>query len=280
MYSEHSPLDDILYLYGVTLLSHIVEGSLQIAFETHEPSLQSSLHNKKSVRGIYIMQKHVLTKQKTSSPRSIRFRLPLLLTAIAFVLIVFSVFFTFISHPDLSSKMSSQKQVLVATTDTQLSASVTPVPTSGHTNITATPQVPTKTPVKVVPTETPVNSVAATPTLIPSTPQQAQLGVFPLSSGGPLPIPESVLRPTNIARVMLNNTIVSVYAGSMTQNAQAGILCVLREDLTSGQLQIQMYQDPKPEGALTILSVQNSILKITDSKTSGTFDLSTNQFHW
>ncbi len=226
------------------------------------------------------MQKHVLTKQKTSSPRSIRFRLPLLLTAIAFVLIVFSVFFTFISHPDLSSKMSSQKQVLVATTDTQLSASVTPVPTSGHTNITATPQVPTKTPVKVVPTETPVNSVAATPTLIPSTPQQAQLGVFPLSSGGPLPIPESVLRPTNIARVMLNNTIVSVYAGSMTQNAQAGILCVLREDLTSGQLQIQMYQDPKPEGALTILSVQNSILKITDSKTSGTFDLSTNQFHW
>lgn len=120
----------------------------------------------------------------------------------------------------------------------------------------------------------------ATPTLLPSTAQPTQLGVFSLSAGGPLPVPETVLRPTNIARLLLNSTLISVYAGSMAQNTQTGILCVLRENLTTGQLTLQVYQSPQVDGPLTILSIQHTKLKLTDTKGEGFFDLTTNQFHW
>lgn len=129
-------------------------------------------------------------------------------------------------------------------------------------------------------TATQTRGASATPTLIASTPQSSQAGVFSLASGGPLPVPQSVLHPTNIARVMLNGTLTSVYAGSLAQNPQAGVLCVLRENLTTGQIALQMYQSPRPEGPLTILSVQNTMLKIADPKAQGSFDLSTNQFQW
>ncbi|HLI09889.1 MAG TPA: hypothetical protein VKV40_25230 [Ktedonobacteraceae bacterium] len=120
----------------------------------------------------------------------------------------------------------------------------------------------------------------ATPTLLPSTPEPTQLGVFSLAQGGPLPVPETVLRPTNIARLMLNATLISVYAGSMAQNPRAGILCVLRENLTTGQLTLQVYQDSHMDGPLTILAIQNTKLKLTDTKNEGYFDLTTSQFQW
>ncbi len=120
----------------------------------------------------------------------------------------------------------------------------------------------------------------ATPTLLSSTPQTTQLGVFSLTEGGPLPVPETILHPTNIARLMLNSTLVSVYAGSMAQNPQAGILCVLQENLTTGQLNLQVYQDPRADGPLTILAIQNTKLKLTDTTSEGYFDLTTNQFQW
>ena len=81
--------------------------------------------------------------------------------------------------------------------------------------------------------------------------------------------------------LMLNSTLVSIYAGSMTHNPQVGVLCVLREDITTGQLHVTMYQASQMRGALTILAINKSILTVTDStKAIGTFDLSTNQFHW
>lgn len=121
---------------------------------------------------------------------------------------------------------------------------------------------------------------SVTPTLLPSTLQPTRSGVFSLAAGGPLPVPESILRPTNIARLVLNTTLISVYAGSMAQNPQAGILCVLREGLASGQLTIQVYQAPHADGPLTILAIQNTRLKLSDTKSVGYFDLATNQFQW
>ncbi len=126
----------------------------------------------------------------------------------------------------------------------------------------------------------PPPSVSDTPTLSPSTPQPTRFGVFPLAAGGPLPVPESILRPTNIARLQINTTLISVYAGSMAQNPQAGILCVLRENLTTGQLTLQVYQSPRADGPLTILAIRQTKLKITDSKSVGYFDLVTNTFQW
>lgn len=79
---------------------------------------------------------------------------------------------------------------------------------------------------------------------------------------------------------MLNTTLISVYAGSMTQNPQAGILCVLRENMTTGQLTLQVYQDPHMDGPLTILAIQDTRLKLTATKSEGYFDLTSNQFQW
>ncbi len=139
----------------------------------------------------------------------------------------------------------------------------------------------------ILPETTPANqstgippSATGTPTLLPSTPQPTRSGVFPLTAGGPLPVPESVLHPTNIARLQINTTLISVYAGSMAQNPQAGILCVLRENLTTGQLTLQIYQSPRADGPLTILAIQQTKLKISDSKSVGYFDLATNTFQW
>lgn len=123
-------------------------------------------------------------------------------------------------------------------------------------------------------------SVTATPTLLPSASQTTHSGVFSLAAGGPLPVPESVLHPTNIARLLLNTTLISIYAGSMTQNPQAGILCVLRENLATGQLTLQIYQSPRINGPLTILAIQHTRLKISDTKGEGYFDLATNTFQW
>ncbi len=216
------------------------------------------------------MQKHTTIKRKSSSSRHLR--LPLLLTIAAFALVLLSVFITFTFR-----SQATPVQHTIFSKDIQQQQSQFTVATYAPTQVQgkASTQVGTQ-----VPTSTPVQKVQATPTLIPSTPQSTQYGVFPLSAGGPLPVPESILHPTNIARTMLSSTLISVYAGSMTHNSQVGILCVLREDVTTGQVQIKMYQTPQERGALTILALQKNILTITDStKVVETFDLNTNQFH-
>lgn len=216
------------------------------------------------------MQKHTTIKRKSSSSRHLR--LPLLLTIAAFALVLLSVFITFTFR-----SQATPVQHTIFSKDIQQQQSQFTVATYAPTQVQgkASTQVGTQ-----VPTSTPVQKVQATPTLIPSTPQSTQYGVFPLSAGGPLPVPESILHPTNIARTMLSSTLISVYAGSMTHNSQVGILCVLREDVTTGQVQIKMYQAPQERGALTILTLQKNILTITDStKVVETFDLNTNQFH-
>ncbi len=226
------------------------------------------------------MSKRTTNQKNVSATRQTRFHLPLLLTIAAFILVLFSAFIALTFH-----LQTSQAQRAISTPNVNQQQVQTPVATAvptqapQQTSNSAVAVKPTSTPTRVVPV-TPT-SVAATPTLIASTPQQTQYGVFPLSTGGPIPVPETVLHPTNIARIMLNSTLVSVYAGSMTRNPSVGILCVLREDMTTGQIHVTMYQAPQMKGALTILAINKNILTITDSaKTIGTFDLNTNQFHW
>jgi len=164
---------------------------------------------------------------------------------------------------------NASKQTSIATPTENTSQIATPVakPTLSNNS-------------QATPTASPSSMVSATPTLASSTPQTVQTGVFPLSSGGPLPISESILHPTNIARTQLNGSLISIYAGSLAADPQQGVLCVLRENLTTGQFNIQVYQSPRRNGPLTILAIQNSTLKIADSKGQGTFDLNTNQFQW
>ena len=223
------------------------------------------------------MHKHATLLKKNAPSRRPRLLLSLLLAGIALVLL--SIAFMLLLLPQ-----TAQTRAAIPVKSTHLQ----------QVRVTAT-LVPTQVQrksrdqkVQVKPTSPPVLSLPATPTptptqptLIPSTPQQTQYGVFPLSSGGPIPVPEGVLHPTNIARVMLKATLVSVYAGSMTHDPRIGILCVLREDMTTGQMQIKMYQATQEKGPLTILTVRQNLLTIKDSTNArGTFDLSTNQFRW
>ena len=217
------------------------------------------------------MQKQYSTKKISTSSHRFQLRLTWVLTLAALVLFVFGAFLTFALSSQADTNSSLSKSMFRQTGTSTPTADTTP--SSGTTPVT-TPTLSSNQ------TSSSVSTATATPSLIPSTPQPAQLGVFSLSSGGPLPVPETVLHPTNIARVMLNTTLISVYAGSMTQHPQVGILCVLREDLTTGQSSLQVYQAPHPEGPLTILAVQNTTLKLADPKTQGSFDLSTNQFQW
>jgi len=214
------------------------------------------------------MQKQTTRKHLSTHARRFRFRpLPFLLL-IALLFVLCSVFLTFVLH----SKASTSTPIRITTKASQQPILITPVTSQENTNKQMGPQQPTITPVDT--------ALAATPTLVASTPQHTRLGVFALSAGGPLPVPESVLHPTNIARAMLGSTLVSVYAGSMTRNPQAGILCVLREDIMTGELHLQVYQGPQKGGALTILSAQKSVLKVTNTKMQGSFDLNTNMFQW
>ena len=205
------------------------------------------------------MQKQILPKKHDTSSRRSHFRSLWLLAAALLLFVICGAYLTFTLRSEASTTSISVQATHVAQT---------------------MPLQPVRTPVATVSTIHTTPTAPVTPTLIASTPQSTQYGVFPLSSGGPLPVPESVLRPTNIARVMLNSTLISVYAGAMANNAQAGILCVLREDVTTGEMHIQVYQGPQTGGALTILAVQKNVLSIKNMSTQGTFDLNTNTFHW
>ncbi len=107
---------------------------------------------------------------------------------------------------------------------------------------------------------------------------QQMTGVFSLSAGGPIPVPANVLHPTNIARIDVDNELVSIYAGSMVRTPAIGVLAILRENLTTGEQSLHLYQTTQPVGALTILTAHNSVLTFSTSKANGTFDLGTNQF--
>lgn len=218
------------------------------------------------------MRKPALMKKQPASTRRFQHRSLLLLLVPALLFVLCGVFLTFALGSTVSTaKVSPQTPTAIPTEKLQQTSGITPIASQGSSTKQMGPQQLTTTPARIV---------SATPTLVPSTPQQTKLGVFPLSSGGPLPIPEGVLHPTNIARVMLHSTLFSVYAGSMTRNPQAGVLCVLQEDITTGALHLQMYQGPQVGGALTILAVQKNILKLTNAKMQGSFDLSTNTFRW
>ena len=221
------------------------------------------------------MYKHTHKKNLSTSTKRVRPRSIWLLSLIVLLFVLCSVLLIFAYHSQTTTSVtgiSTRTSIATATKMPQKSLAVTPVATQPKPNKTLGPQQPT-----VISVHT---AVVATPTLATSTPQHTQLGVFPLSTGGPLPVPESVLHPTNIARAMIGSTLISIYAGSMTSNPQIGILCVLRENLTTGELHLQVYQGPQTGGALTILSVQNNILKIANTKMQGTFDLTTNIFKW
>ncbi len=201
-----------------------------------------------------------------------RKRWPRVLTLVTFMLILCGVFFTyaFTSHSAVVSVLNKG-----VTRQASFSA-----PTTGPKQVTVSTPEPKPTPLNNQQGAQgqigkPVSEGAvAMPT------QPSQTGVFALSAGGPLPISEGILHPTNIARVLLNGVLTSVYAGSLTQNPQVGVLCVLQEDLTSGQIEMHLYQSSRSAGPLTIVAVQNTTLSIADAQTQGTFNLSTDQFHW
>lgn len=227
------------------------------------------------------MQKQTTSKKRSTFTRRFRVRPIWLLLLIACLFALCGGLFALAHHSQASTSTTglvTQSSSAIATKAPQQVSILTPVASSTSSK-TLGPQQPTTTSVDTVVTVTPT-LVVSTPTLIASTPQQTQQGVFALSSGGPLPVPESVLHPTNIARVMLGSSLVSVYAGSMASNPQQGILCVLREDLSTGQLHLQVYQGPQTGGALTILSAQKSVLNIKNTHMQGTFDLNTNTFQW
>ncbi len=119
-----------------------------------------------------------------------------------------------------------------------------------------------------------------TPMNTPDAQQTTQVGVFSLSSGGPIPVPANVLHPNNIARVVVNNVLTSIYAGSMTRAPETGALAILQENLVTGQESLHIYQTPQPIGALTILALHNNILTFSAPKAHGTFDLKTDQFQF
>ena len=204
------------------------------------------------------MQKHKITK-KTQFLR--RPRSPWLLPMVALAVVLACLFFTVTLHPQASSEASPQANTRGNTI--QLLPDTTPIASGA----TTAPEPLLSTP-------------KSSPTLVPATQQSTRFGVFPLASGGPLPVAETILHPTNIARTQLNNTLISVYAGALTHEPQTGVLCVLREDLATGQVHMQIYQNIQPKGAITILAIQKHILKISNGKAQGTFDLITNQFHW
>lgn len=107
---------------------------------------------------------------------------------------------------------------------------------------------------------------------------QQLTGVLPLSAGGPIPVSANVLHPTNIARMVVDNVLVSIYAGSMVRTPTIGVLAILRENLTSGEQSLHLYQTAQPVGALTILTAHNGVLTFSTPKANGTFNLGTNQF--
>ena len=121
------------------------------------------------------------------------------------------------THASVNKHLSAQTPASPPTHTAKQSSNNKPAATPGSSDKQAVTHKPTAV-------ATSLATPSATPTLIPSTPQSTQLGVFPLSSGGPLPVPEAVLQPTNIARVKMGTTLISIYAGSMTHNPQIGTL--------------------------------------------------------
>lgn len=105
-------------------------------------------------------------------------------------------------------------------------------------------------------------------------------GIFSLASGGPIPVPANVFHPSNIARVVLHNELMSVYAGAMTRTPTTGAIAILQENLTTGQQSLNLYQTAQPAGALTILAIHDEILSFSTSEGHGTFNLNTHQFHF
>lgn len=107
-------------------------------------------------------------------------------------------------------------------------------------------------------------------------------GIFPSTKGGPVPIPANVLTPTNMARIVVNNIVTNIYAGSMTRSSQTGALAVLQENLLTGQESLHIYQTAQPVGALTIRALRKNslVLSATHVPGGGIFDLKTDQFHF
>ncbi|HLH63921.1 MAG TPA: hypothetical protein VKV20_19760 [Ktedonobacteraceae bacterium] len=126
-------------------------------------------------------------------------------------------------------------------------------------------------------TTTPVqamNTFSEIPTVSNAPAPQQTTGLFPLSAGGPIPVPASVFRPTSIARVVLNGVTISIYAGSLARMPDTGGLVILRENLKTGQQSLHMYETKQGVGALTIVGVRSGVVMLEAANTErGEFDL-------
>ncbi|HZU67711.1 MAG TPA: hypothetical protein VFA09_10590 [Ktedonobacteraceae bacterium] len=126
------------------------------------------------------------------------------------------------------------------------------------------------------------NAFYETPTESRNTPiAQQTAGVLPLSVGGPIPVPANVFHPTNIARVIVNDVMMSIYAGSMARAPDTGALVILRENLKTGQQSLHMYETTKGVGALTIVGVRNGVVMLdAGNGERGEFDLGRGEFRF
>ena len=109
---------------------------------------------------------------------------------------------------------------------------------------------------------------------------QQTTGIFSLASGGPIPVPANVFHPGNIARVVLHNELMSIYAGAMTRTPTIGAIAILQENTVTGQQSLTIYQTAQPVGSLTVLAIHNETLTISTLAGHGTFNLLTHQFHF
>lgn len=118
------------------------------------------------------------------------------------------------------------------------------------------------------------------PSGTPATPQ-VRTGIFAPGAGGPIPVPANVLKPSNSARIVLNDEIYSIYAGAMTRQPEVGVLAVLQENDVNGKQNLHLYQSPRHLGSLTILSLQQNVVQFEAANGSkGSFDLLTDQFQF
>jgi hypothetical protein len=106
------------------------------------------------------------------------------------------------------------------------------------------------------------------------------VGVFSLSEGGPIPVPANVLHPTNIARVVASNMLMSIYAGAMARTPAIGAIAILEENITTGEQSLHIYRTAQPVGAVTILAIHDGTLTLSTPTAHGTFDLHTDSFHF
>jgi hypothetical protein len=109
---------------------------------------------------------------------------------------------------------------------------------------------------------------------------QGRLGTQSSLGGVPVPFPPSVFHVTNMWLAKRNGIYVNVYAGSLPRDRRQGALYVTWTDPGVGlpSKASGIYRTPRKVGALTLTTVQKSLVSFRYPGGHGTFDLHTRRF--